>query len=150
MEHPTAEYSVVVDYAHSDDALQNVLTAACVLTTGRLVCVFGCGGDRDRTKRPRMARVAAAMADRVVVTSDNPRTESPETIIAEIRAGLAPSDLPRCEFITDRAAAIAAAIKAARSGDTILIAGKGHEDYQILGTERIHFDDVEVARAAMD
>src|SRR5262249_31793820 len=133
----------------TDDALRNVLTALRPLTRGRLTCLFGCGGDRDRTKRPRMAKVAGELADRVIVTSDNPRTEDPDAIIAEITRGSPPAVLPRCWFETDRARAIETAISGAARGDTILIAGKGHEDYQILGTRKIHFDDVEVAKAAV-
>ncbi len=141
--------NVFVDYAHTDDALDNVLRAVRPLTPGRLWCVFGCGGDRDRTKRPRMAAVAARLADAVVVTSDNPRTEDPKLIIDEILRGL-PQDKSSSALVEpDRAAAIHAAVTRAQRGDTILIAGKGHEDYQIIGTEKFHFDDVEVAQAAL-
>ena len=107
--------------------------------------VFGCGGDRDRTKRPRMARVAAGLADRVVVTSDNPRSEDPQAIIEEILAGLDESGRAKTVVQADRRAAIAQAIDQARPGDIVLIAGKGHETYQIIGDRRIHFDDAEVA-----
>lgn len=142
------DVNVFVDYAHSDDALDNVLRAVRPLTRGRLWCVFGCGGDRDKTKRPRMAAVAAKRADAVVVTSDNPRTESPQAIIEEVLTGL-PADKPAALVEADRAKAIEEAVARSSAGDTILIAGKGHEDYQIIGTEKIHFDDVEVARAAL-
>src|SRR5262249_53018872 len=125
-------FFVVVDYAHTDDALQNVASALRPLTSGRLYCVFGCGGDRDRTKRPRMAKVAAQSADRIILTSHNPRPEDPDPTIAEIRSGSPADTLTRCAFVTDRAKAIQHAIAEARAGDTILIAGKGHEDYQIL------------------
>jgi UDP-N-acetylmuramoyl-L-alanyl-D-glutamate--2,6-diaminopimelate ligase len=146
---PDAGVNIFVDYAHTDDALDNVLRAVRPLTAGRLWCVFGCGGDRDRTKRPRMAAVAARLADAVVVTSDNPRTEDPKTIIDEILRGLPADRAPAALVEPDRAAAIHTAVARAAAGDTVLIAGKGHEDYQIIGTEKIHFDDVEVARAAL-
>jgi UDP-N-acetylmuramoyl-L-alanyl-D-glutamate--2,6-diaminopimelate ligase len=142
-------FTVVVDYAHTDDALRNVLSALRPLTAGRLWCVFGCGGDRDRTKRPRMARAALEGADGVVVTSDNPRSESPESILADIRTGMTDDEAARCRFEVDRAAAIDWTIQNAAATDTVLIAGKGHEDYQIIGTRRIHFDDAEVAAAAI-
>ncbi len=140
-----APFDVFVDYAHTDDALRNVLGAMRPLTRGRLIVVFGCGGDRDRTKRPRMARVAEELADAIVVTSDNPRGEKPEAIIDEVRAGFTQAGRARAIIQSDRRAAIGAALAAAKAGDVVLIAGKGHEDYQILGKERIHFDDVEVA-----
>jgi len=142
-------YEIFVDYAHTDDALRNVLGAARPLTTGKLWCVFGCGGDRDRTKRPKMARAVAECADRFVVTSDNPRTEDPAAIIRDIEAGLSPDDRPRGMTEPDRAKAIAAAISKLAPGDTLIIAGKGHEDYQIIGTTKTHFDDVEVASRAV-
>ena len=138
-------FQVFVDYAHTDDALRNVLAALRPVTRGRLIVVFGCGGDRDRTKRPRMARVAEALADEVVITSDNPRSEEPGAIIEEIRAGLSDAARRRAVVEPDRRSAIAAAVARAREGDIVLIAGKGHETYQILGDRRIHFDDVEVA-----
>jgi UDP-N-acetylmuramoyl-L-alanyl-D-glutamate--2,6-diaminopimelate ligase len=144
-----APFSVFVDYAHTDDALKNVLrTAREVAGAGRVITVFGCGGDRDRTKRAPMGEIAGSMSDVAIVTSDNPRTEDPEAIIADIEAGLtkvAPSHLK----LTDRREAIFRAIKEAGEGDVVLIAGKGHETYQVLGDQRIHFDDHEVARDAM-
>jgi UDP-N-acetylmuramoyl-L-alanyl-D-glutamate--2,6-diaminopimelate ligase len=106
--------------------------------------VFGCGGDRDRTKRPRMARVAEQMADRIVITSDNPRTEDPQAILDEVAAGLSPDGYRRTEIEIDRKKAIALAISRAGPGDVVLVAGKGHEKYQIVGDRRLHFDDVEV------
>jgi UDP-N-acetylmuramoyl-L-alanyl-D-glutamate--2,6-diaminopimelate ligase len=112
-----------------------------------MICVFGCGGDRDRTKRPKMGAIAAELADQVVVTSDNPRTEDPEKILQDVLAGIPESVKPIVN--SDRATAIHTAILEAKSGDGVLIAGKGHEDYQILGTEKIHFDDREQARDAL-
>ncbi len=141
-----ADYQVFVDYAHTDDALDKALSAVRPLAAGRLIVVFGCGGDRDRTKRPRMAAVADRLADRVVVTSDNPRSEDPQAIIKEILTGLDESGRRKTAVQVDRRAAIAQAIEEARAGDIVLIAGKGHETYQIIGDRRIPFDDVEVAR----
>ncbi|MEB3291376.1 MAG: UDP-N-acetylmuramoyl-L-alanyl-D-glutamate--2,6-diaminopimelate ligase [Leptolyngbya sp.] len=142
---PSQDISVIVDYAHTPDSLKNSLLAARPFVPGRLICVFGCGGDRDRTKRPQMGRIAYDLADVVVVTSDNPRTEDPEQILQDIVAGI-PAALGPEAVIGDRAQAIQAAIQMAQPGDGLLIAGKGHEDYQILGTEKIHFDDREQAR----
>jgi UDP-N-acetylmuramoyl-L-alanyl-D-glutamate--2,6-diaminopimelate ligase len=140
---------VFVDYAHTDDALRNVLSALKPLVPGQLILVFGCGGDRDRTKRPRMAQVAGELAERIIVTSDNPRSEDPQAIIAEILLGFGPHVSARVTTEPDREAAIRMALKTATVGDVVLIAGKGHEDYQIIGNRRIHFDDVEVTiRAA--
>lgn len=138
---------VIVDYAHTPDALAQVLAAAREHCSGALHCVFGCGGDRDRGKRPEMGRIAASLADHVVVTDDNPRTEDPDAIVAEILAGVAGAKNVRVE--RDRALAIATAIRAASAGDVVVIAGKGHEDYQIIGTRREHFSDSETARAVL-
>jgi UDP-N-acetylmuramoyl-L-alanyl-D-glutamate--2,6-diaminopimelate ligase len=156
--------SVLVDYAHTPDALEKVLAAVRPLTRGRVFAVFGCGGDRDRGKRPVMGEIAARLSDVVVVTSDNPRTEEPASIIAEIEGGLRHAgkskisalkpETPNPQLETDngyyaeadRREAIRIALSSARRGDLVLIAGKGHEDYQILGNEKIHFDDREVAR----
>ncbi len=140
-----ADLDIVVDYAHTPDALDNVLRALRPLTDKRLICVFGCGGDRDPDKRPKMGAVVAEHADLAVVTSDNPRTEDPEAILAQILPAV-----PEAFFVhPDRARAIAAAVCEATPGDIVLIAGKGHETYQIHGTERTHFDDREqAARAA--
>lgn len=151
------DVAILVDYAHSPDALEKALIALRPITPGRLLCVFGCGGDRDRGKRPLMGAVAAAHADVSIVTSDNPRTEDPAAIVAEIEPGLSGvARVPTLSStdrgylaIVDRRTAIRTAIGAARPGDTVLIAGKGHEDYQILGTEKIHFDDREEARVAV-
>jgi UDP-N-acetylmuramyl-tripeptide synthetase len=138
---------VFVDYAHTPDALERVIHALRPLTRGRLICVFGCGGDRDTSKRPKMGKIAADLADLAVVTSDNPRTEAPAAIVDMILEGVrqgSPHEQPIVEV--DRRQAIAAAVRAARPGqDVVLIAGKGHEDYQILGKTKIHFDDREVA-----
>lgn len=144
---PEQDISVIVDYAHTPDSLENLLEAARPFISGNTICVFGCGGDRDRTKRPLMGEIAARLADVVVVTSDNPRTENPQKILEDIVAGIPPTVKPM--VIGDRARAIAEAIKNAQAGDGVLIAGKGHEDYQILGTEKIHFDDREQARTAL-
>jgi UDP-N-acetylmuramoyl-L-alanyl-D-glutamate--2,6-diaminopimelate ligase len=142
-------FAVFVDYAHTHDALENVLAALRPLTRGRLICVFGCGGDRDRTKRPRMGAVAERLSDHVVITNDNPRTEDPQRIIDEILQGLSPAGRDAVRIIPDRRAAIEAAVEMAEQDDTILIAGKGHENYQIVGHERRHFDDVQCAGDAL-
>jgi UDP-N-acetylmuramoyl-L-alanyl-D-glutamate--2,6-diaminopimelate ligase len=145
-------FLVVVDYAHTPDALERVLATArkLVAAGGRLGVVFGCGGDRDRGKRPLMGGIADRLADRVWVTSDNPRSERPEAIIAEIVAGMpAAPEVDRHATMPDRKAAIRAALAWARSGDVVVIAGKGHEAYQIIGSEVLPFDDREVARAAL-
>lgn len=142
-------FAVFVDYAHTDDALKNVLhTAREVAGSGRVITVFGCGGDRDRTKRAPMGEIAGSLSDVAIVTSDNPRTEDPEAIIADIEAGLSKGAQHHLK-LTDRREAIFRAIDEAREGDVVLIAGKGHETYQVLGEQRIHFDDHEVAREAM-
>ncbi|MFM9071905.1 MAG: Mur ligase family protein, partial [Cyanobium sp.] len=139
--------SVLVDYAHTPDGLENALAACRPFTTGRLICVFGCGGDRDRTKRPQMGGIAARLADSVVVTSDNPRTEDPLRILDDVMAGIPVDTSVVVE--ADRAQAIAGAIAGAGVDDLVLIAGKGHEDYQILGTTKIHFADREEAEKAL-
>jgi UDP-N-acetylmuramoyl-L-alanyl-D-glutamate--2,6-diaminopimelate ligase len=144
---PDQDISVIVDYAHTPDSLENLLKAARPFIPGKMICVFGCGGDRDRTKRPQMGRIAATLSDIVYVTSDNPRTEDPQRILNDILEGIPATVQPLVDG--DRAAAIRAAIVAAQPGDGVLIAGKGHEDYQILGTEKIHFDDREQAREAL-
>ncbi|MGY2802837.1 UDP-N-acetylmuramoyl-L-alanyl-D-glutamate--2,6-diaminopimelate ligase [Thermostichus sp. MS-CIW-37] len=143
---PGQDIAVIVDYAHTPDGLENLLKALRSQVQGQLICVFGCGGDRDRGKRPQMGRIAATWADQVIVTSDNPRTEDPQQILRDILAGIPGS--PRAVEV-DRRQAIRLAILEARPGDTVVIAGKGHEDYQILGTEKVHFDDREEARAAL-
>lgn len=158
---PGDDVRVVVDYAHTDDALKNLLETARPLAAGRLITVFGCGGDRDRSKRPLMGAVAARLSDLVIVTSDNPRSEDPDQIIDEVKRGIVmPADrtppnasrAPKSTAhlaISDRKAAIERAVHDARRGDLVLIAGKGHEKYQVIGDRTLPFDDVEVARAAL-
>ncbi|MBO7117306.1 MAG: UDP-N-acetylmuramoyl-L-alanyl-D-glutamate--2,6-diaminopimelate ligase [Bacteroidales bacterium] len=137
--------SVVIDYAHTPDAMENVLkTLREIAPEKQLICLFGCGGDRDRTKRPEMAKVAEEFSDRIIVTSDNSRTERTEDILEDIRAGFSAEGLRKAIFIADRREAIRTAILTADDGATILLAGKGHETYQIIGTEHRHFDEREV------
>ena len=137
--------SVVIDYAHTPDAMENVLkTLREIAPEKQLICLFGCGGDRDRTKRPEMAKVAEEFSDRIIVTSDNSRTERTEDILEDIRAGFSAEGLRKAIFIADRREAIRTAIMTADDGATILLAGKGHETYQIIGTEHRHFDEREV------
>jgi len=145
------EFTVAVDYAHKPDALERLLRSARTLRPKRILTVFGCGGDRDRGKRPIMGRVAAELSDLVFVTSDNPRSEEPDQIIVEILAGMRQVEgaAARVHRETDRARAIDAAIQAAEPGDLVLIAGKGHETYQLFADHRIHFDDREQARRAL-
>ena len=140
-------FQVIVDYAHTPDALRNVISTARELTEGKVIVVFGAGGDRDRQKRPIMGKIATELADFVVITSDNPRTEDPEKIIDMIVAGVDRKNFVR---IVDRKQAIYEAIFSAKSGDTVVIAGKGHEDYQIFAERTIHFDDAEIAREAIE
>jgi UDP-N-acetylmuramyl-tripeptide synthetase len=135
----------VIDYAHTPDALENVLRALRELTAGELWCVFGCGGERDRGKRPLMGAAASRLADRVIVTNDNPRFENPRAIIAEIRRGVRGG----CTIEPDRRRAITSALRSARRGDVVLIAGKGHEPYQEIRGVRHPFSDVQSARAAL-
>lgn len=143
------DYTILIDYAHTPDALENVLRSVHNVAHGRLVALFGCGGDRDRKKRPIMGHIAAENADLVVVTSDNPRTEQPEAIIADILEGMKDSDTPK-QVITDRIAAIEWAIENHRPGDVIVLAGKGHEDYQIVGHEKHHMDEREIVAKIME
>ncbi len=144
-------FAVVVDYAHTPDGLDNVLKAVKEFAERRIICVFGCGGDRDRTKRPIMGRIAAEHADCVIVTSDNPRTEDPLAILADIEAGLQAAGVPsdRYELLADRRTAIEKAVEMASPGDVVLIAGKGHETYQIIGKETFDFDDRLTAEQAI-
>jgi UDP-N-acetylmuramoyl-L-alanyl-D-glutamate--2,6-diaminopimelate ligase len=155
--------TVLVDYAHTGDALENILATVTELKTARIITVFGCGGDRDRGKRPVMGEIAARYSDLAIITSDNPRTEEPLAIMEEVRAGIAPLGLREYRLdelaggfqekgfaaIESRRDALRAAILAARPGDIVLLAGKGHEDYQIVGTEKFHFDDREEAARAL-
>jgi UDP-N-acetylmuramoyl-L-alanyl-D-glutamate--2,6-diaminopimelate ligase len=147
------EVTVVIDYAHTDDALRNLLETARPLARGRLITVFGCGGDRDRTKRPLMGAVAGRLSDLIVITSDNPRSEDPARIIQEIQRGITldtqRGSLQRMLTIVDRQAAIVKAIEMARRGDVVLVAGKGHEKTQVIGDRVLPFDDVAVARQAL-
>lgn len=139
------DLSVIIDYAHTPDAMENVLnTLRDVAPERELICLFGCGGDRDKTKRPEMAAVAEKLSDRIIVTSDNSRTEKTEDIMEDIRKGLSPTGAARALFIADRKEAIRTAILTASRGATILLAGKGHETYQIFGTEKRHFDEREI------
>ncbi|MBP1717730.1 MAG: UDP-N-acetylmuramyl-tripeptide synthetase, partial [Deltaproteobacteria bacterium] len=154
---------IFVDYAHTPDALERALETLRSARPTRLLVIFGCGGDRDRGKRPVMGKTAALGSDWAVITSDNPRTEEPLKILAEIEAGIRETGRPRLTsenllareeqggylVVPDRREAISLTIGAARPGDVVLIAGKGHEDYQILGTSRIHFDDREEAQVAL-
>ena len=142
-----APFEVIVDYAHTPDGVKNVLETARQIVTGKIITVFGCGGDRDNRKRPIMGKLAAQLSDIVIATSDNPRTENPEKILDDIERGI--NDKKNYERIADRRAAIFRAIELANSGDVVLILGKGHENYQILNTGTIHFDDREVAREVL-
>jgi UDP-N-acetylmuramoyl-L-alanyl-D-glutamate--2,6-diaminopimelate ligase len=161
--------TILVDYAHTPDALERALLQLRPLARGRLIAVFGCGGDRDRGKRPLMGEIAGRLSDLAILTSDNPRSEDPLRILEEIEAGVSASGMEKFQISDlksqisdlgsqisdrrfylvepDRLLAIRAAISLARPGDLVLVAGKGHEDYQILGTKRIHFDDREAVRA---
>ncbi|TEB18003.1 UDP-N-acetylmuramoyl-L-alanyl-D-glutamate--L-lysine ligase [Pelotomaculum sp. FP] len=144
------DFAVIVDYAHTPDGLENVLKTAREITTGKLITVFGCGGDRDRTKRPLMGRIAAGYSDYVLVTSDNPRTEAPLDIIRDIKKGLEPvAENNSYTVEPDRRRAIQLAVRMAQKGDVVVIAGKGHEDYQIIGTQKYPFDDRSEAAAAL-
>ena len=152
-------FEVIVDYAHKPDALDKTLRSVRSLTPKRLLTVFGCGGDRDRGKRPLMGQAAGRLSDLVVLTSDNPRSEDPQRILADAERGLVEAGVPRLDepaalaaarrgyvILADRRAAIRAALDGARPGDVVVIAGKGHEDYQIIGTRKHHFDDREEVR----
>ncbi|WAH40441.1 UDP-N-acetylmuramoyl-L-alanyl-D-glutamate--2,6-diaminopimelate ligase [Alicyclobacillus fastidiosus] len=140
-------FGIFVDYAHTPDGLENVLSSVREFAAGRVICVVGCGGDRDKTKRPLMASAALSLSDAAIFTSDNPRTEDPERILDDMEAGLPAGSQYR--RIVDRGEAIKVAIQEARENDVVVIAGKGHEDYQIVGRTKIHFDDKEEARKAV-
>ncbi|MBR5381295.1 MAG: UDP-N-acetylmuramyl-tripeptide synthetase, partial [Oscillospiraceae bacterium] len=143
------DFTVLIDYAHTPDALENIIKTVRGFAPGRVVVLMGCGGDRDRTKRPIMGGIAAKLADFVIVTSDNPRTEEPGAIIREILAGMEGTETPYT-VIENRREAIFWAVRNARSGDVVILAGKGHETYQIVGTEKRHFDEREVVREALE
>ncbi len=143
------DFAVLVDYAHTDDALQNVLTTLKPLCRGRLITVFGCGGDRDKTKRPRMAAVVERLADVIFVTSDNPRTEKPAAIINDIMVGFRDPSSERLTVEPDRRKAIELAVEAAHPDDIVLLAGKGHETYQIIGDKKFDFSDKDIARQCL-
>ena len=138
-------YTVIIDYAHTPDALKNIIETMRPCSQGRIITLFGCGGDRDRTKRSVMGEIAAGLSDFVIVTSDNPRTEEPRAIIEDILSGIKNTDTP-VEVIESRKEAIVYALTQLKSGDTLILAGKGHEDYQIIGKEKTHFDEREVVR----
>ena len=139
------DYTVIIDYAHSPDGLENIISSLRKIAKARIITVFGCGGDRDRTKRPIMGAIAAKLSDVIVVTSDNPRTEDPDAIIEDILTGIKGSKVRKI-IETDRTKAIRAALEEAETDDIVLLAGKGHETYQIFGTEKIHYDEREVVR----
>lgn len=143
------DVTVIVDSAHTDDALRSLLEAVRPLAAERVVTVFGCGGDRDATKRPLMGLVATRLSDRVILTSDNPRSEDPDAIIEDIERGIGRTDTPHLA-VADRGQAIARAIENAAAGDTVVIAGKGHEQYQAIGSRAVPFNDAVVARTALD
>jgi UDP-N-acetylmuramoyl-L-alanyl-D-glutamate--2,6-diaminopimelate ligase len=140
-----APFTVLVDYAHTDDALDNVLSTLKPICKGRLIVLFGCGGDRDKTKRPRMAKAVEKYADLIIVTSDNPRTENPDDIINEIVAGFVNPASPKIKIEPDRRKAIVLTIESAQANDIVLLAGKGHENYQIIGKEKFPFSDKQIA-----
>jgi UDP-N-acetylmuramoyl-L-alanyl-D-glutamate--2,6-diaminopimelate ligase len=142
-------FTVIVDYAHTDDALKNVLTNLNEIRKGRIITVFGCGGDRDTSKRPRMGRVAEQLSDIIIITSDNPRSEQPEYIIGEIATGLENPAGDNVLIEPDRKEAIKTAVEIARKNDIVLIAGKGHEEYQTIGDRKIPFSDRETAKKAI-
>ncbi len=142
-------FTVLVDYAHTDDALRNLLETVRGLKPRRVITLFGCGGDRDRSKRPLMGAVAARLSDLVVLTSDNPRSEPPEAILEEIRRGIPPARAEDTLVLPDRREAIARALETAGPGDVVVIAGKGHEAYQVLRERSVPFDDRQVAREAL-
>ena len=137
------EYGVIIDYAHTPDGLEKAINAVRGFTKGRVITVFGCGGDRDKTKRPKMGRMATDLSDIVIITTDNPRTEDPDEIIKEILIGTVGSKA-EVVCVTDRSEAIKYALSTAKKGDTVLLAGKGHETYQVIGKERIHYDEREI------
>lgn len=140
-------FTVIIDYAHTPDGLENVLLASKKLNPKRIITVFGCGGDRDREKRPQMGKISSTLSDYTIITTDNPRNEDPEKIIQEIEAGI---ENKRYEIIVDRIEAITKALNYAKKGDLVLIAGKGHETYQIFKDKKIPFDDREVVEKVLN
>ena len=144
---PGRDYTVLIDYAHTPDSLENVLTSVRGFCKGRLISVFGCGGDRDNTKRPVMGEIGARLSDIAIVTSDNPRTEDPHQIIEQILAGI--SDKKNCIVVENRRQAIRQAMGIAGKDDIIVLCGKGHETYQILGTQKTHLDEREEVASAL-
>jgi UDP-N-acetylmuramoyl-L-alanyl-D-glutamate--2,6-diaminopimelate ligase len=143
------DFSVIIDYAHTPDSLENILETVRDYASGRVICVFGCGGDRDRTKRPMMGQISGRLADYTVITSDNPRTEDPEGIISQIEEGIK-TTAGRYACITDRREAIRHALTSAVPGDVVVLAGKGHETYQIFADRTIHFDEREIVREILE
>ena len=141
--------TAIVDYAHTPDGLENILETAHEFAKGRIITVFGCGGDRDRTKRPIMAEIVGKLSDFAIITSDNPRTENPASILDDVEVGMIPTKCPYHKIV-DRREAINEAIRMARKDDVVIIAGKGHEDYQIFADKTIHFDDVEEVKKAFE
>ena len=141
--------SVIVDYAHTPDALENILNTAKGFCNGNIITVFGCGGDRDKTKRPLMGKIAQNLSDKIIITSDNPRTEKPQLIIENILEGIDKNN-NNYKVIENRENAIREAIKIAKKGDIVIVAGKGHENYQIIGKIKYDFDDKVVAKSAID
>ena len=140
-------YEIIIDYAHTPDGLENILKTAKAFTKGKLISIFGCGGDRDKVKRPQMGKISIDIADVTIITSDNPRSEEPMDIIKDIEVGLSKD---KYIVIENRKEAIKKAINIAKEGDVIVIAGKGHETYQILKNETIHFDEREVVKEILD
>ena len=141
-------FAIIIDYAHTEDAIKKVMLSLKKQCKGRLITVFGCGGDREKEKRSRMGKAVCSLSDMAVVTTDNPRTEDPLDIIDDILAGMKQSRIP-VYIKPDRRQAISFALKAAKSDDTVLIAGKGHEDYQIIGNERLPFDEREIIKECL-
>lgn len=140
-----APFTVIIDYAHTPDGLKNILSTVCGFADGRVIALFGCGGDRDKTKRPRMGRIAAALSDFVVLTSDNPRTEDPYTILRDVLPAILESRTPFA-VIENRREAIGFALREAKARDVVVLCGKGHETYQEIGTIKYHLDEREVVR----
>ena len=140
---PGKDYTILIDYAHTPDSMENVLKTVKGFAKGRTIALFGCGGDRDKTKRPKMGKAAVEMADLAIVTTDNPRTEKPEEIIADILPGMEGSDTPYV-VVVDRIEAIHWAMDHAQAGDVIVLCGKGHETYQEINHEKIHMDEREI------